>query len=143
MTSPAPVLRRSRSVLVGPGLVAAAGLGLVSLLALVDPSEPGHYPLCPFRAITGLDCPGCGTLRATHELATGNPVAALDQNLLAVLVLPILVLAWFGWARRSWRGEPRPAPHAPWVPYTVLVVVLGWWLVRNLPGVPFLGSGLG
>ncbi|HYN74939.1 MAG TPA: DUF2752 domain-containing protein [Candidatus Limnocylindria bacterium] len=127
----------------GPLAVAAAAVAGAALLALVDPGQPGHYPLCPFRAVTGLDCPGCGTLRAVHELATGHPLAALDQNALAVLVLPALLLAWASWLRRSWRGSARPAPHAPWVPVTVLVVVLVWWVVRNLPGVPFLGSGLG
>ncbi len=127
----------------GPLAVAGAAVALAALLAVVDPGQPGHYPLCPFRAVTGLDCPGCGTLRAVHELATGHPLAALDQNALAVLFLPVLLLAWVGWLRRSWRGAARPAPHPPFVPVAVLVVVLLWWVVRNLPGVPFLGSGLG
>ena len=115
----------------------------MTLLAVVDPNQPGHYPLCPFRAMTGLDCPGCGSMRAIHDLATGHPLAALDQNVLAVLFVPVLLLAWVAWLRRCWRGEPAPAPHRRWVPLAVLVLVLAFWLVRNLPGVPFLGSGPG
>ena len=83
----APRAPRGRR-LVGPLAVGAAAVGVVGLLAVVDPSEPGHYPLCPFRAMTGLDCPGCGTLRGIHELATGHPVAALDRNALAILLVP-------------------------------------------------------
>ncbi len=129
--------------MVGPLVVGASALGVVGLLAVVDPGEPGHYPLCPFRAMTGLDCPGCGTLRGIHELATGHVGAALDRNALAVLLVPVLVLVWVSWLRRSWRADPRPAPHPRWLTHLVLVVVLVWWVVRNIPGVPFLGSGLG
>ncbi len=137
------LVERDRRGSIAPAAVAGAAFGVVSLLVVVDPSEPGHYPLCPFRAVTGLDCPGCGTLRGIHELATGHPLAALDQNALAIVVLPALILVWIAWVRRAWTGEPRPAPHRPWVPFTVLVLVLGWWVVRNIPTVPFLGSGPG
>ena len=29
-------------------------------------TSPGHYPLCPTKALMGLDCPFCGGLRAAH-----------------------------------------------------------------------------
>ncbi len=126
-----------------PLATAALAASAVGLLAVVDPGQPGHYPLCPFRAMTGLDCPGCGTLRSIHDLATGNPAGALDHNLLAVATVPLLLLVWLGWVRRAWTGAPRPAPKPRWVPLLVLGVVLAWWVVRNIPGVPFLGSGVG
>ncbi len=137
-----PQASRHRELL-GPLVIGASALAVVGMLAVVDPSEPGHYPLCPFKALTGLDCPGCGTLRGIHDLSTGNLTGALDHNVLAVLAVPLLVWAWLGWARRSYQGLARPAPHPRWIPLTVLGVVLGWWLVRNLPGMPFLGSGVG
>ena len=43
---------------------------------MVDPNQPGHYPTDPFLAITGLYCPGCGTLRALHALARGDLLTA-------------------------------------------------------------------
>jgi hypothetical protein len=94
-------------------LVAPLALGAVTLCAaayvgLVDPNEPGHYPLCPTKALTGLDCPGCGGLRATHALVSGDLVGALDHNAFVVLVVvPLVVVAWVTWLARCW-GEDVP-----------------------------------
>src|SRR4051794_41482526 len=81
-------------------------------LAVVDPAH--GPPVCPFKAVTGLDCPGCGGTRALHQLFTGHPGAALSFNVLAVLVLPFLLwglfaslTATFGGPR--WRSISPPA----------------------------------
>jgi hypothetical protein len=108
---------RSRR-LVAPLAVGALTLCATAYVGLVDPNEPGHYPLCPTKALTGLDCPGCGGLRATHALVTGDVVGALDHNAFVVLVLiPLAVVAWIAWLVRCWRGpaadaagETAPAP---------------------------------
>ena len=131
--------QRLRAPLAVAGIVAAA----VGLLVVVDPNEAGHYPACPLRSFTGLDCPGCGGLRCMHALATGHPVEAADHNLLALVVLPLFVLAWLGWVRRSWQGRPRPAPTPAARVWTFAIALVVFMVVRNLPGVPFLGSGLG
>src|SRR5262245_60026021 len=41
--------------------VLVGGLALIGcvVLAVRDPNERGSYGLCPFKAVTGLDCPGC------------------------------------------------------------------------------------
>ena len=44
----------------------------LATLATVDPNQPGHYPTCPFLATTGFYCPGCGALRAVHDLLHGE-----------------------------------------------------------------------
>lgn len=132
------------SRLSGPLAAATVGLSGVLLLAVVDPGQPGHYPACPFRALTGLDCPGCGSLRAVHALAHGDVVAAADSNLLAVLLLPVVLVGWAGWARRSALGRPRgPRVTPARVVYGLLALVVVFWVVRNLPGVGFLPSGPG
>ena len=130
----------TRAAPLGVAALAAAAVGYV---AAVDPNEAGHYPACPLRSFTGLDCPGCGGLRCVHALATGHPVEAADHNLLAVLVLPLFALAWLARVRRSWQGRPRPAPTPAVIVWTFAVAVVAFMVVRNLPGVPFLGSGLG
>ena len=72
---------------------AAAGCAYV---AVADPnSTASWYPQCPFKALTGLDCPGCGVTRALHALLTGHPLRALDHNAL-VAVAVVLGLVWFG-----------------------------------------------
>jgi len=46
-----------------------------------------HTPvLCPFRVLTGLPCPGCGTTRAVFELGSGRPITSLLLNPLGAFV---------------------------------------------------------
>jgi Protein of unknown function (DUF2752) len=130
----------ARRGLRGPLLAAAAAIGATLYVGVVDPSEPGHYPACPLKATTGLDCPGCGGLRCVYALTRGDIVGAADQNLLAVLVLPLMVVAWFGWAARSAGRAGMGWPS--WVLPAVLWASLAFTLLRNLP-VPVLGSGVG
>ena len=151
---PAPVPRARR--LAAPLALGALTLGAVAYVGLVDPNSPGHYPLCPTKALTGLDCPGCGGLRAVHSLATGDVVGALDHNAFVVLVLlPVAVGAWVLWLVRAWRGpspDADPAAQAvassrrtARVMWVLLGVGLVFTVVRNISAVPafaWLGSGL-
>jgi len=97
-----------------------------------------HY-VCPFKAMTGLDCPGCGITRACAALAHGNIVRAADHNLLFVALLPVLAYGWVIWLFAAMRGKPMPTPSSKFL-YGLLIVTLIFWVVRNIPGVPFLAS---
>ena len=44
-------------------------------------------PLCPFKLLTGLPCPGCGGLRAANMLLQGNVLRALYINPLSCIVM--------------------------------------------------------
>jgi hypothetical protein len=129
---------------VGPAVTAAAAAAALAVLATVDPNEPGHYPVCPFRALTGLDCPGCGSLRAIHALVQGDVVRAADHNLLLLLVAPFLVLAWVRWARNPARPPRAVVPAASRrlavATRVVPVLIVTWWIARNLPALAWLGS---
>lgn len=127
------------SGLSGPFASAAAALAATAYLATVDPNQPGHYPLCPFRYLTGYACPGCGSLRAVHDLATGQPVGALHRNPLTVAAIPFVVLMWLLWVRREATGRGRRWAAPAWLLWTLLAVVLAFWLLRNMPGFAFLG----
>jgi uncharacterized protein DUF2752 len=116
-----------------PVLSAAAVLGATAYVGAVDPNQSGHYPTCPFLFITGRYCPGCGSLRAVHALAHGDIGAALGLNVLTVLGGVVLTGIWLRWAARSWRGEARTTVAPPWVHYGLLVVVVAFGVVRNLP----------
>jgi hypothetical protein len=124
-------------------IVAAAGvLAASAYVFTVDPNRPGHFPVCLLKATTGLDCPFCGSLRGVHDLLHGHLFAALDQNVLTITALPFAVLAWLFWIRRAASGGTMPKP-ASWVwPATVVVLVV-FAVLRNAPGVPWLGSGIG
>jgi len=132
----APATRAGR--LLVPGLVGTAGLAAIALVAAVSPEQPGHYPLCPTYALTGLYCPGCGGLRAVHALAHGDVALALHRNPLVVLALPVAVWAYLAWVRRRALGRPLsrlPAPTLIWG-FVALGVLFG--VLRNLPALGWL-----
>jgi hypothetical protein len=117
-----------------PLAVLVAGLAAVAFVASVDPEQPGHYPTCPFLALTGWWCPGCGSLRAVHALTRGDFGTALDRNVLTVLAIPALLIAWAAWLRRALTGTSRTAAAVPVAAiWAVLGVVVAFWTLRNLP----------
>jgi hypothetical protein len=122
-----------RSILLPLG-VAAATLTSAGYVAAVDPSASGHYPTCPFLAITGWYCPGCGALRAVHALAHADLLTALARNPFAVVAAGYLVVAWALWLGRTATGRPRRWLAPPWVLYSVLGAILAFGVLRNLPG---------
>jgi hypothetical protein len=79
-------VRDSRLLPVGVCLAALTGL-----VAVFDPATTRWFPSCPFHAITGWLCPLCGSLRAVHALARGEPVVALAFNPI-VVVGPVIWL---------------------------------------------------
>ncbi|MCX6431220.1 MAG: DUF2752 domain-containing protein [Actinobacteria bacterium] len=130
-----------------PPLATLAGtIAVLGYVAAVDPNQPGHYPLCPTRALFGVDCPGCGLMRATHDLVTGNVAGALDHNILIVVLAPLAVVLWVRWLLRAWRGREDAVTYATFrrrntVMLIGLGVVLAFGVIRNF--VPYLGSGIG
>lgn len=118
-----------RSPLVTAGLAAAA----VGVVAFVDPNEPGHYPTCPFLALTGQYCPGCGSLRAVHALANGDVTTAVGLNVLTVIAVVALSVIWVRWVRRSWTGARRTSVAPAAMIWTFAVVVVLFGVLRNLP----------
>jgi len=54
--------------------------------------EHSFFPACPVKALTGFDCPGCGSQRAIHALLNGNFKAALYSNPLLMLLMPYLAV---------------------------------------------------
>ena len=136
---PDPATRRAGRPL-RPALVGAAALGACLLVNVVDPNDPGSLGTCPFLWATGLDCPGCGTLRALRATTRGDLALAADHNLLTVLLLPLLVAALVTW----WRAERGTRPDVlrlPWLAPALAVVVPVFWVARNLPWFVWLGAG--
>jgi hypothetical protein len=128
---------RRRDVL-APWAAFGAVAGTWLALAAAGPTDDGRV-LCPWRLLTGLDCPFCGSTRAAAALAHGDVVAALDHNALFVLaVLPLALAAWAVWVTHARAGRPLPTISTRAL-VVAFVVVGGWWVVRLL--VPWLGSG--
>jgi hypothetical protein len=129
-----PVTARVLGALRLPALVASGALATTTLVAVVDPNEPGHYPTCPFLALTGYYCPGCGSLRALHDLAHGDLAGALARNPALALATGGLLIAFVLWTRRLWRGQARTWVAPSWALYGLLGLVLAFWVLRNVPG---------
>ncbi|WP_201774457.1 DUF2752 domain-containing protein [Demequina sediminicola] len=115
-------------LVVGAGAAAAAWY-----VSDVDPNEPGHYPTCPSLWLTGLYCPGCGSLRAIHHLGNGELAAAWAMNPLAVIVIPWLVWRWVRWIWQATghRVSRRLAPA--WAIYALFGAVCLYAVLRNIP----------
>ena len=118
------------------GLLAmlATVAGAVVVLRLFDPATSGVFPPCPLLALTGWYCPGCGSLRAFHQLLHGNLRNALAMNPLAVLNLPFLVYGMASYAAFVVRGRylPRIFLPAAWI-RALGAAVLVFGVARNLP----------
>src|SRR3989338_3564663 len=116
-----------------PGPRAPWGVAL-AVLYVFDTATSGIYPGCPFRALTGWLCPGCGTLRGLHQLLHGNLAAAFRFNPLMVLSLPFV--AWSLLARSAELAAGRALPvvllRAAWI-RALLGVVLLYGVLRNTP----------
>ena len=110
---------------------AAVGACCVGL-ALWGPGDHGAA-FCPTKAITGLDCPLCGSLRAVASLTGGHVAAAADHNVLLVIAAPFAVAWWLAWivAARDGRPAPRFVPNRA-VTYSLLAVIVAFTVVRNL-----------
>lgn len=110
------------------GILAAAILGFV-VLRTCQPTDESWLPKCVMHRITGLHCPGCGATRACAALAHGDLMAALRYNAMLVLGMPMLLLATW-WHTRHQRASQRTVPLVGWL---TLVIVLTFFVVRNLP----------
>jgi hypothetical protein len=121
---------RQRPLVVG-GLVLAATVAL----RLHDPHQSGAWGYCPFKLLTGLDCPGCGGLRAVNDLTHGQISAAAGSNLVFVASIPLLVGLWAWWLWRGWTGSSRRIPRRVLRPLAAayLVLLLAFTVIRNTP----------
>ncbi len=95
------------------------------------------YPVpCLFRKITGLNCPGCGNTRAVLTLLRLDIVGALSYNLLFPVEFLYLgfvfILSAIAYLKTGKLSYHSPAPA---LDVTVLVILLLWWILRNVLGI--------
>jgi hypothetical protein len=138
-----PVALASRRATASPGerlgsaaflVLAIVGLGF---LYLFNPASTSFYPTCPFFWATGCYCPGCGTLRALHQLMRGHLLAAFGLNPLMVLSLPFLGYSALSQARLAILGSPLKSVFiGPRLIWGLLVLILAYWVLRNVPVYP-------
>jgi len=135
--------KRTRILLAGAATLALGAACLYTFM--VDPNVPTNaYPQCPLKAFTGIDCPGCGGLRATHALLHGDIAGAADHNVLALVLLPVMAYMFARWVLAQF-DVTVPRVNWPrafvWITPAVLIV---FTVARNIPvpGLQWLNSGL-
>ena len=114
--------------------IIAAG-AILLLYFFVEPKN-GNLPKCFFHELTGLYCPGCGVQRSFHALLNGHIITAIDYNLLFILFLPLIIYFILAFAL----GKKHPYSsfiYKSAFSFTVVIVVVSFWVLRNIPYNPF------
>lgn len=108
---------------------------LVILYKTYNPYGNIYFPKCPFRELTGLKCPGCGSQRAIHYLLNFDILNAIKENVILVLSIPYIltglvfdtlkkpnekVLKW----RKVLFGQKAI--------FLILTVIIAFWILRNI-----------
>jgi hypothetical protein len=90
--------------------------------------------------MTGTYCPGCGGLRAVNDLTHGDVAAAASSNLAFVATIPVFAVLWARSFRQRWTGAATPMSQPVVLGLTALavVVIVLFWVLRNLPGLGWL-----
>jgi hypothetical protein len=115
-----------------------AGVAGVILLRIFDPASSGIFPPCPLHYLTGFYCPGCGSLRAIHQLLQGNVQAAWAMNPLTLVMLPFIGYGLASEALLQFRGRGLPQPMLSGVSIRILcAVIVVFGVLRNIPFYPF------
>ena len=135
LAAPAPRVRR-----VAPPLLVAGGVVAATVaLHLRDPHQVGSWGWCPWLALTGTACPGCGGLRAVNDLTRGDVSAAFSSNALFVASLPFLAVLWTRSLVARWQDQPAwRSTTVGWAGGVTIALVLVFWVVRNLPAAAYL-----
>ena len=122
-------LKHPRRVL----LLTAVMLGFAVGAFLLWKFGTGWTPGCLFRKWTGFECPGCGMTRATEATLHGRIGEAFAYNPVGMVLFPI-AFAVCGLKALAWaRGAPSfEIPTGRWGATIIAIVVIGWWILRNL-----------
>jgi hypothetical protein len=115
-------------------LFIAAG-AILLLYFFVEPKN-GILPKCFFHELTGLYCPGCGVQRSFHALLNGHILTAIDYNLLFILLLPLIIYFIFVFVLDK-KYSSTSFIYKPVFSFTVVIVVVSFWLLRNIHYTPF------
>lgn len=128
---------RCKKLIVWAGLILGIGLAYAFISTATGLSIP-----CPFHAVTGLWCPGCGVSRMCLALLRLDFAAAWRANPLLLLLLPVLVglllrLA-YGYVAS---GQVRLSRAHTVLVWTMVFLLFVYGVARNLPCLSFLAPG--
>jgi len=95
---------------------------------------------CGLYKLTGYLCPGCGGQRAFHHLLHGHIFAALRSNAVFILGLPFLLYLYFVCIKVYIFKESKylnSFAFSSTFGYSILIILLVFFIIRNIPVTPF------
>ena len=119
---------RLKRLLLLAGLILGIGLAYAVFVRLSGLSIP-----CPFHAVTGLLCPGCGVTRMCLALLRLDFAAAWQANPVLLLLLPVLAALLLRQAVRYVKtGRSTLSRGESALVWGMAAVLLLWGIARNL-----------
>lgn len=113
-------------------------VGIIFIYTSINPNKVDFLPKCPFFVISGLYCPGCGSQRATHQLLNFNFLGVLKNNILYVFGIIIISYHFSILAIQKFSNkEVYNYIYHPKTPIIILIFILLFWVLRNIPCYPF------
>ncbi len=118
----------------GAMLVAPGILLLLSLTLQLDPPSS-----CAFRAVTGIDCPGCGVTRSSIALLSGrvadsfaiHPAGPFVYGVVALLTIYLIVTLVAKCTHIDWRREANIYAKVDGVVIGSLLTVWVWRVLQS------------
>lgn len=85
-----------------------------------------------FHAVTGLDCPGCGSQRMLHSLMHGDFAAAWQANPFIICATPVIILMIAAAAQRKRFPDLYARINSPAAIAVYTTLLIGWTVWRNI-----------
>ena len=121
-------MERKRRLLAVGGTLLGLGLGYAVWVRLTGLAVP-----CPFRAVTGWLCPGCGVTRLCLALLRWDWAAAWNANPVLLLMLPVLAALGVRSAVRYVReGAAVGSKWESALLWAMAALLIIWGAARNL-----------
>ncbi len=110
-------------------------IGILHVTNLMRAEVIGHLVpfFCPFEAITGIQCPGCGITRALLSVVTGDFGKAFQYNPFVFLLLFIVIISILpGSLRESIFANSRFVTNT-FFSVALAGILIFWFFERLLP----------
>lgn len=113
---------------------------ILCLYFFYNEANSGWSMQCTFYQFTGLHCPGCGGQRALHHLLHGEFLKAFRSNILFVIFTPFFVYLYvvlvevYGLNKQKHLDNFWFSGNFGWI---VLLITLSFFILRNIPCIPF------
>lgn len=105
---------------------------LITLYFIFDPTNAQLAPKCPFKLLTGLDCPACGNQRSLHSLLHGDILKAIMLNPFLYIALPFMgILVYVTIVDKNNSTRLRAVMFHKYSIYSYIAIFIVWWIFRN------------